>query len=250
MIYKIRLKAREKQAECSSILFLSFFITVLTVFSLNLIPLVYTVAIKPLYSGTGGIMPLIFSGALLAVSLILYKALSMGCDRFMLKRAENTVAGAGDIFYYFVPVKLLSVCGFSMFFMLRKLIIFALLSVPFAVCGSICYSLCVRGFSAAVCSIFVLFTALFFILALVTFSRICDTYFLVKYRYIKGDYINIRQLFSDSQSNMMPRIKRLRKMRMSFAGWFLLCIFIVPIPYVWAYYRQSKACFAVDEEKL
>ena len=33
MVYKIRLKAREKQAECSTILFLSFLVLVLTVSS-------------------------------------------------------------------------------------------------------------------------------------------------------------------------------------------------------------------------
>lgn len=250
MVYKIRLKAREKQAECSSILLLSFFITALTVFTLNLLPLVYTVAFKPFIPGTGRIVPLILSGSLLTVSAVFYNALSMGCDRFMLKRAENTVAGAGDIFYYFAPKRLFSLCGFSLIFSLRRSLIFALLSLPSAVCGVICYSLCVKGFSAAVCGIFAVFTGLFFILAAIYFSRICDTYFLVKYRYIKGDYLNLWQLFASSQEIMVCRIKRLRQMKMSFAGWFLLCIFVVPIPYVWAYYRQSKACFAAEEEKL
>ncbi len=250
MVYKIRLKAREKQAECSSILFLSFFVTVLTVLSLGLIPLVYTSAIRPLISFENKAVPLALSFVLLLISVIVYSALSLGCDRFMLKRAENTVAGAGDIFYYFAPAKTLSMCRFSVLFVIRKFFIFALLSVPYAICGGICYSLCVRGFSAAVCSIFAVFTLLFFILAVVTFSRICDTYFLVKYKYIKGDYLNMRQLFSDSQSSMMPKIKRLRKMKISFTGWFLLCAFIVPIPYVWSYYRQSKACFATEDGKL
>lgn len=247
MVYKIRLKAREKQAECSTVLFLSFFITLLTVFTLNLLPLVYTVALKPLIPGTGEIASLILSGSLLTVSTVLYRCLSMGCDRFMLKRAENTVAGAGDIFYYFPLKRFCSLCGFSLIIFLRKFLIFLLLSLPSSVCAGICYSLCKKGFSAAVCSIFAVFTVLFFILAIITYLRICDTYFLVKYRYIRGDYLNMRQLFTSSQESMLPKIKRLRKMKLSFAGWFLLCLLIAPIPYVWAYYRQSKACFAAEE---
>ena len=141
-------------------------------------------------------------------------------------------------------------CRFRLFFSLRKLVIFSLLAVPFAVCGGICRSLCIKGFSAAVCSIFAVFTVLFLILALFTYSRICDTYFLVKYRYIKGDYLNIRQLFASSQSTMMPKIKKLRQMKVSFTGWFAICILILPIPYVWSYYRQCKACFAADKENL
>lgn len=246
MVYKIRLKAREKQAECSKVLFLSFFITVLTVFSLNLVPLIYTAISNRFLENSSEIYSMIASGVLLTLSAIIYSALSLGCDRFMLKRAENTVAGAGDIFYYFAPLRFLSVCKFTFLLMVYKVIIFVLLSLPSIVCGGVFFLLCVKGFSAAVCSIFAIFTGLFFILSLITFSHICDTYFLVKYRYIKGSFINFRQLISASQNSMMLQVRKLRRMKLSFMGWFILCIFIVPIPYVWSYYRQSKACFASE----
>ena len=246
MLYKIRLKAREKQAECSTILFLSFFIAVLTLFAFNLLPMVFTATVKPLLTDNYKLLTLIVSGVILSGTLIFYNAFSFGCDRFMLKRAENTVAGAGDIFYYFAPSRLVSLCGFLIAFFLRKMTALVLLSVPWIVCTVVLYYLCEGGFSAAVCVIFAIFTVLFFLLSLFTFSRICDTYFPVKYRYIKGDYINFRQLFSDSQMSMMTKLKRLRKMKGSFVGWFMLCIFVVPIPYVWSYYRQCKACFVAE----
>ncbi len=245
MVYKIRLKARQKQAESSTILLLSFFVIVLTSFSLNLIPLVYNVALKPSYA-IDNISSIIMSGFLLVTTVVICSALSLGCDRFMLKRAGNSAAGAGDIFYYFSLSRLLSMCGFYGVFISLKTVIFALLSLPCVTCGVILYSLCISGFSAAVCCIFAVFTILFLLLAVVTFLRIGDTYFLVRYRYIKGDYLNFRQLLCDSQNSMMSEIKRLRRMKLSFWGWFLVCLFIVPIPYVWSYYRQSKACFAAE----
>ena len=252
MIYEIRLKGRQKQGECSAILTMTFFIVVLTTLSLNLIPLVYISAIRPLYSDAfdrKGVS-LIFSALLLLISGIIYSCLSLGTDRFMLKRAENTIAGAGDIFYYFAPKRMIKFCVFMLRFNIRKLLVLALLSAPFLICAFVFYSLCSGGFSALVCSIFGLFSAVFLIVAVDAFRKINDTYFLVRYSYIKGDYLNFRHLLSKSQQEMSEKTAKLRKLKASFLGWFLLCLLIFPLPYVWCYYRQTKACFAAEEYEL
>jgi hypothetical protein len=245
MIYEIRLKARQKQAQCSAILFLSFMVTVLTVVTANLMPVVYVSAIKPVVS-VNKIIPVVLSLVFLSFSVVMYLALSMGIDRFMLKRAENIIAGAGDIFYYFAPKRLLSMCGFYISVYVRKGAVSLLLAVPFSGCGAIFILMCNKGFSAAVCGAFGAFTVIFFLLFIVTLHQVGDTYFLAKYKYIKGDYLNMKQLFALSQEAMLPQIKRLRQMKHSFIGWFALCILVLPIPYVWSYYRQCKACFAAE----
>ncbi|MBO5937824.1 MAG: hypothetical protein J6Q79_09500 [Clostridia bacterium] len=245
MIYEIRLKARQKQAQCSAILFLSFMITALVVLTVNLFPLVYISTVKTL-SGDNKILSLIVSTFLLHICITLYSALSLGVDRFMLKRSENISAGAGDIFYYFRFRNLISMLKFYIAFSVRRLLFYIVLLLPFAICLGTFISLCNKGFSAAVCLVFGVFSVLFMLLAVITFHRISDTYFLSKYKFIKGDYLNLKQLFAISQEAMLPKIKRLRQMKLSFSGWFLLCILIVPIPYVWSYYRQCKACFAAE----
>lgn len=247
MIYEIRLKARQRQAQSSAILFLSFMIIALSVLTVNLLPLVFVSTIKPSI-GENKTLSAIASTTLIVLSSLVYSGLSLGADRFMLKRAENVTTGAGDIFYYFRLGRLASMCRFHLALSAKKLLIYAVLAVPFAVCAGIFILLCQRGFSAAVCTVFGVFTVLFFLLSIVTFYRISDTYFLVRYKFIKGDYLNFRQLFSISQQEMLPKIKRLRRMKLSFFGWFGLCILIAPIPYVWSYYRQCKACFAAETE--
>ena len=84
------------------------------------------------------------------------------------------------------------------------------------------------------------------LLGVVTFGKISDTFFLVRYSFIKGDYLNFRHLLSLSQQNMSGKTEKLRRLKGSFTGWFLLCALILPIPYVWCYYRQTKACFAAE----
>ena len=249
MIYEIRLKARQKQAQCSAILFLSFMVILLTVLTANLMPLVYISAIKPIIS-ENKLVPVVVSLVLLVVTVVMYLALSLGIDRFMLKRAENIIAGAGDIFYYFAPKKLISMCGFYLALFVRKGAVSLILAVPFSVCGGIFISMCNKGFSAAVCITFGVFTVIFFMLFIVTAQQIGDTYFLAKYKYIKGDYLNMKQLFAISQESMIPKIKRLRQMKLSFVGWFALCLLILPVPYVWSYYRLCKACFAAESIQL
>ena len=249
MIYEIRLKGRQKQGECSAILTMAFFVIVLTAFSLNLIPMVYLTAIRPMLSDfrRESAITAILSLVLLIISVAVYSCLSFGTDRFMLKRAENTIAGAGDIFYYFAPKRFFRLCAFTLKFGSFKLLIFLLLSLPFVICAYILYTLSVGGFSALVCWAFAVFSLVFLFLAIGTFLKINDTFFLVRYRFIRGDYLNFRHLLSQSQQDMSDRIVKLRRLKGSFIGWFLLCLLVAPIPYVWCYYRQTKACFAASE---
>ena len=247
MVYEIRLKARQKQAQCSAILFLSFMITVLTVLTVNLMPLVYVSTLRPLFS-SNKIFPVVVSAFLLVISWLVYSALSLGIDRFMLKRAENIIAGAGDIFYYFAIKRMIGMYCFYIALFFRRLFVTLVTAIPFAVCTAVFISLSQKGFSAAVCVAFGVFAVLFFILFAVTYSRISETYFLARYKFIKGDYLNMKQLFAFSQEAMAPKLHKFRKMKLSFLGWFALCILILPIPYVWSYYRQCKACFAAEAE--
>lgn len=245
LLYELRLKGRQKQGECSVILTMTFMIILLSMFSVNLIPLVYVSAVKPfLDSEINNKVALAVSTVVLVTLWFVMSCLSYGSDRFMLKRAEDKTAGAGDIFYYFAPKKALGLIWFLMKFTSLKLLLFSLLSLPFCLCAGICCLLSAEGFSAAVCSIFAVFSLVFISLAVAAYLKISDSFFLVRYRYIKGEYLNFRHLLSQSQQDMLGKTKKLRLLKASFSGWFLLSLLIIPLPYVWCYYRQTKACFA------
>lgn len=249
MIYEIRFKGRQKQGECSAILTMTFLVLLLIVISINLMPMVYVSVVKSLLAETGQekTITLAISSVLLFASVFIFSCLSYGTDRFMLKRAENTVAGAGDIFYFFAPKRVVPFGVFLMKLTFYKTFLLTVLLVPFIICTGVFVSLCAREFSALVCSVFAVFSLVFLLAGCFAFLQINDTLFLVRYRFIKGEYINFRQLLSQSQQDMTGKTLRLRKLKGSFAGWFLLCAFIFPLPYVWSYYRQTKACFAVLE---
>ena len=247
---KLRLEAREKQGECSAILTLSFMIIVLSAVSVSLMPGVYVAVIRPVITSYENIISAVLSVILVTFSFVLCRGLSLGADRFMLKRAENSATGAGDIFYYLAPKRAFGMFWFALRFALTKLVIFLGLLTPAIICGYVFYVISSAGFSAAVCSIFGAFTIIFVLSALKTYRDICDSYILVRYRFIKGTALSFGNLLSQSQTDMKDEIHNLRKLRRSFAGWFILSLLIFPIPYVWSYYRQTLACFAVKREKV
>ena len=249
-MFKLRLTAREKQGECSAILTLSFLIIVLTAVSVSLVPGVYAVALRPLITSNESVISVVASVLIVLVLFVLCRGLSLGADRFMLKRAENSSAGAGDIFYYITPKRVIGMCWFSLRFATVKNVVLITLLSPAIICAYVFYAISSAGFSAAVCAIFGAFAIVFVLSALVSYRHICDSYFLVRYRFIKGTGLNFFNLLSQSQSDMEKRVQSLRKLRRGFVGWFLLCALIIPIPYVWSYYRQTKACFAAEIMKL
>ena len=244
---QLRLKGRQKQGECSAILTLSFMVLVLGVLSLNMLPAVYlsfkTEVIPLDYDEVASV---VVSVAVLTAIYMFYWGLSLGIDRFMLKRAENITTGAGDIFYYLSPKRVFGATWFMLRLTLCKLSILAVLLVPAIVCGYIFSSISSAGFSAAVCCGFGAFTIIFVLSALKSYREICDTFFLVRYRYIKGEALSFGNMLSQSQCDMALVRQSLKSLRRSFAGWFALCVLIFPIPYVWSYYRQTKACFAIE----
>jgi hypothetical protein len=165
----------------------------------------------------------------------------------MLKRAQNYTAGAGDIFYYFAPKKAIFLLLFDIRVVGYKLLILITSLLPCSFCAFVCYTFCKKSFSAAVCGIFAVFTAIFFALGLDAYYKIADTLFLVRYKYIKGDYFNFRNLILQAQQDIKNDYTQLKKLKWSFVGWFMLSLLILPLPYVWCYYRQTKACFASDK---
>ena len=226
---------------------MSFMIIVLSVFSFSILPTVYLSVLKPeAEDNFQNIVSVAVAVGLLAFLIQSVACLSYGCDRFMLKRGENKTSGARDIFYYFAPSRMVKLSFFLLKLNFLKLIIFIFLSFPCIICSYVFYSLSKDKFSALVCVIFAVFTVVFLLQSVSTYNKIINTFFLVRYRYIKGEYLNFSNLLSISQTEMRAKTKTLRALRWSFSGWFALALLIIPAPYVWCYYRQTLACFAAD----
>lgn len=86
------------------------------------------------------------------------------------------------------------------------------------------------------------FAVSLFFLGLVFYRRFSAFLFLVPYYYCNGFSMtqSIRSGIRKSDGN----VENLLRLRRSFFGSFLLCVFVFPVVYVWSYYKLSMSIFA------
>ncbi len=249
---EIRLRGRRLLIGTVPLFSLTLAVGIMLVFSLSLMPLVYKSALLPklsqlsLPSYTG----VAVSAALLFVTAMSYLAVKTGSDRYMLRRAQGVYASATDIFYYFRPSAFFSLFIFKLRIFLLRLWVYVLLNIPTLLCAFLLRYLVSSRFSFAVSLVLCCGTAAFFLSGLYFYLRLTASLFLAEYYYIKGEYLSFRHLTGSSQNAMKDRSSELMRLRLSFSGWFLSCIFILPVGYVWGYYRQTLAAFADETMQL
>lgn len=175
-----------------------------------------------------------------------YSAIRLGTKRFFFRRAQRKKPTSQDIFFYFRPKSFFRCLFYSLKIGLIRLSIFMFCISPCAVCIFLVYNFSHSGVSALVClSLFVTAVCLF-VNGTFFYISFFSSFFLCDYYFIDGSFVSFSHLVASSQKMMLHRKSLLIKLRLSFTGWFLLCIFLLPLPYVWSYYNQCLAVAAKD----
>lgn len=78
---------------------------------------------------------------------------------------------------------------------------------------------------------------------------IVQKYFLAKSILIENPSIAVVKAIRQSCEKMNGKLKKTALFKLSFTPWFFVCIGILPIFYVWPYYRQSCTLFAGEIKK-
>ncbi len=219
-------------------------------YSMSLMPLIYRSALLPLVKNSAGsyasYINLFASAAVLFMFFMSFKALKTGSDRYMLKKAQNVHVGTKDIFYYFIPKQFFSLFFVSCRVILLRLLLFIFVNLPTTLCLALLLSLGSKAFSAAVSLVLAAGCSAFFISGIYFYNKLSASLFLIPYYFIKGEFISFRHLLSSSQSAMRGKTQSLLRLKMSFAGWLLSCVLILPCAYVWSYYNQTMAAYAEE----
>ncbi len=90
----------------------------------------------------------------------------------------------------------------------------------------------------------VLFTTAYVIVFLILYSIFIMRYLLAPYLIISNPYLSARQAIKLSIKIMKGRETEAFWFHLSFIGWFLLCIFILPVFYVLPLFFNSRAHYA------
>lgn len=250
MISLFRLKGRALQLDNTLIITLAFFTGTVLMVTVNFLPVLYQNYLLIFFSfGTeilSAAVNLIFAFAFFLTAFGFYFSISLGIKRYLFMNACKKKPTSRDIFFYFRPKAFFSAYFYSIKLFGVKALVFLFSFLPLAACSFAVYSFSHLGVSALVCVSFVVTAVCLGISGSLFFGVFCSSYFLCDYYFIEGTYVSFRHLVSCSQSNMKDRKLLLSRLKFSFAGWLLLCFFILPIPYVWSYYSQSMAVAAAE----
>lgn len=231
-----------------AIMILTLATAVVLILSSNLFVLIYEIGMKSrvseLYGSRGIYIDFAVSLVLLFFCYSIYRRIKLGTDRFFLRRAQKKGGSAKDIFYYFHPLRAADAMIFSLKLLCLRSALLTVALLPFTLSFALLFYLVKNNVSLIVAVGLSVGCIAFFISGTVFYKNISRSFFLAEYYYIDGRFVSFRNLISGSQVDMKKQMKTLRRIKNSFGGWFLLCLLIVPIGYVWGYYKQTLAVAA------
>ncbi len=248
MSSRLRISGRELLIGNMAIMTLFFAVGVMLIMCISMGMMSYEIYLRQSFISFSGdyISALDVAVALLLIfaARLVWLQIRLGADRYFFRLAQSKGGKAADIFYYFHPVRALSACLFRLKLAAVKLPALIAAAVPSLLCFLLLNSLSYGGLSSFVALSLAVGGLAFAVNGVLFYRRFTSLFFLADYIFISGEYVSFRQLLSLSSSVMKNESKSLLRLRRSFYGWFMLCIFLFPSGYVWNYYRQTLAVAA------
>lgn len=245
MISESKLLARKHQIESGRVIYIALLFLFVSVVIFSALPSLYRLYVLPFFTGNTKLLSLTVSVLMIFFIFNFCKCIELGFKRFFLKKAENYNASFKDILYFFKIKNYIRVFTYFVKKSIYKGFFFLICLFPFVVAVFL-FSNTLSGISFSAGCLIVLSSLLLLFNGLIYYKKISASLFLADYYYIKGEYVSFSHLIASSQNSMKNKANEFSKMRVSFIGWFALCIFIVPVFYVFGYYSQ---CMAVLAEK-
>lgn len=248
MTSKLRLKGRLLLVGSSTMMILFLSVGILLILCVGWAVPVYEMFFRDSLSSIAGeylpVADVALSLLFIFICFAVTVQIRMGADRYFLRLSQKKGGSGRDIFYYLHPKRSFSAMCFSLKISAIRIAFFTVSFLPAAICILLVYSLSAEGISLLVALSLSAGSVLFLINGYVFFRRINALLFLAEYIFISGEFFSFRHILSLSASGIKGRERELLRLKRSFIGWFILCIFIVPIGYVWSYYRQTMAVAA------
>ncbi len=188
----------------------------------------------------------LYTAFMLAAVLIMYP-LKTGSEAWFYFGAAGKIPEAMHILYWFKPEKAARSIVLRLSLMLRKgawAVVFLLPGA--AVTGGALYMLSLGNASAMLLAAAALGGAVMLIVGTIFFAVMNQRYFLSTALLARYPYKTANEAIKQSVETMNGSLARVFIYKISFFPWFMLCLAVIPIVYVWPYYRQACSCMRYD----
>lgn len=211
-------------------------------------PLLYLFFLLPYAAKAAGdygtYLNLLASVLMILISFYLFSSVRLGFKRFFLKKAEYLDADFTDIVYYFKITEMIRTFVYCFKLFVYKSFFALICIAPFILMSVLYVRMADKNLSLIISAIMLVSSFLFILNGLFFFIKINNSLFLTDFYFISGEYVSFSHILASSQCVMKNKASELSKLKISFIGWFTLCVFIIPIGYVFGYYGQAMAVLA------
>lgn len=193
----------------------------------------------------------LLSAAGIIIFLTVYAPLRLGTERWFLFVGKGEKAPVTELFYYFLPRRIIVSIRAVLFCAVKKTAAFLLFVFPSAcLFGVLYFSLGEGEISAYVSYAVFAFAAVLFLSGLVFYFIYSARYFAYYSVYVSNETIKPNEAFEKSMEITHGAYGRISFFRISFLPWFLLCLPVLPAFYVWGYYKEAKAMLCLRNDAL
>ena len=173
--------------------------------------------------------------------------LKTGSEAWFLCGASGREPSAVQVAFWFKPSKLMKSIEMRLSLLFRKLLWAAVFLAPgLSVVGGALYMLMTEGISIKLLVSSCTGGALTFLIGLYFYFLMVQRYFLAYAVLARDPGKTAGEAIRQSIEAMNGGCARTLAFRLSFLPWFLLCLAVFPIFYVWPYYKQSCSCLKYE----
>jgi len=198
------------------------------------------------------IVKAVFFSLIGIISYVAFLPFSYGREIWFYENSKKTRLAPNRLFEYYSIKKSLRAINILFQVHIRKFFVSLLFLVPsFITAGCIVFSL-QSGIGRKMLFVLLLSTILLTISGLFFAFIFKQRYFLATYLCYENEGCKVKEAIKLSTEIMENKCFETAFFKMSFAGWFLLCVFIFPVFYVYPFYRlsiSSKAVFLLANIK-
>lgn len=170
----------------------------------------------------------------------------LGGDIWFYENAKKNRLPVSKLFSFYKGRKLFYSIKFVLALHLRKFLIFFLFSLPSTVLGAYIFYALNEGVGRNLLFVLSVSTAVLFITSFFFAFVFSQRYFTAPFLYYENDFCKVKDVLILSGKIMEKRYFEVAFLKMSFIGWFLLCIFVFPTFYVYPFYKLSISTKALS----
>ncbi len=191
------------------------------------------------------VVGLLSASLLLLLALLMLSPLSLGCTAWFLGGAMHIRRSGKWFLFWMKPGRAAKAADLKLSLFLRKAGLYLLYALPGGtLLGGTLFLLLGSGLEDNLLLILLAAGGLILGVGMFFATLSVQRYFLAQYILARKPAYSAREAMRQSKELMRGRAGRLFLFRLSFLPWLLLCAALIPLFYVWPYYRQSCAVWA------